>query len=146
MRSQGDAAKLVLQAEGIRTSVVNRAKVRAPRACRYCLRRWRARVAGSRPDLTLRCGRLPRAAQGEADAKLLVAKAEAGAVRRLREATSVHGVKASEYLVAIQYLNSLKNLSQGAGNPNTKAVLLPANSLSTISSIMRYSRPQAPTR
>jgi len=71
----------------------------------------------------------------------MLAKAESGAVRRLREATAQHGVKASEYLVALQYINTLKEFAQGL---KTKAVLIPANSLNTIGSIMQYSRPTIP--
>ena len=69
---------------------------------------------------------------------MLVARAEANAVRRLREATSKNGIKATEYLVAIQYLNALGGLSRGL---HSKVVLLPSNSVNTISNIMRYSRP-----
>lgn len=72
--------------------------------------------------------------QGEADAKMTVAKAESAAVRWLREVTAQNRIKASEYLVAIQYLNSLKALAVGA---ESKVVLLPARALNTIADIFR---------
>jgi len=74
-------------------------------------------------------------AKGEADAKLMVAKAEGGAVRRLREETAVHGVKATEYMVAIQYLNALKDLAKGAA---TTAVLIPARTMDMMGALMQY--------
>lgn len=67
---------------------------------------------------------------------MAVAKAEAGAIRRLREVTAQNNIKASEYLVAIQYLNSLKALARGA---ESKVVLLPARALNTIADIFKYS-------
>jgi hypothetical protein len=68
---------------------------------------------------------------------MAVAKAESGAIHRLREVTAANGIKASEYIVAIQYLNSLKSLAIGV---HSKVVLLPARSLNTIAEIFRYTR------
>ncbi|KAJ6242005.1 hypothetical protein M0813_23007 [Anaeramoeba flamelloides] len=72
-------------------------------------------------------------AKGNAEAKKLLAKAEARSITAIREAINVVGVKATDYLLTIQYLRSLINSFNS--KKGSLCVLIPQTILDNISKI-----------
>ncbi|KAJ4460761.1 putative Protein QmcA [Paratrimastix pyriformis] len=73
-------------------------------------------------------------AKGEAEAKLTVANAEASCIKALRDAMEGSRVRATDYLVAMQYLSALPRLVMGS-HP-TRAILLPQETVDDVSSLL----------
>jgi regulator of protease activity HflC (stomatin/prohibitin superfamily) len=71
------------------------------------------------------------AAEGQAEARMRVADAEAAAIKVVTEALKVQGGDPATYLIALKYLESLKEMSANAN----KLVFLPYESSSILSSL-----------
>lgn len=73
-------------------------------------------------------------AEGMANARIRLAQAEAEAIAKIAEALSVHtdGRDPSSYLIALKYLESLKEMSSG---DKSKTVYLPYEASSILSSV-----------
>jgi regulator of protease activity HflC (stomatin/prohibitin superfamily) len=106
LRAEGEKQAAILEAEGIRQSDINRAE-------------------GAKRSAILR-------AEGEAEARIKVATAEAGAITRITE--SISGTKAdpANYLIAVRYVDTLKEMVSGKDN---KVVYLPYEATGILSSI-----------
>jgi regulator of protease activity HflC (stomatin/prohibitin superfamily) len=76
------------------------------------------RAEGERQALALR-------AAGDAEAKVKVAEAEAEAIRKISSAVHEAGGDASQYLIALKYLEAMKEM---AGGKDSKLVYLPYES------------------
>ncbi|KAL0230354.1 hypothetical protein PCE1_003914 [Barthelona sp. PCE] len=77
-------------------------------------------------------------AQGEAEAKLAIATANATSINRLRDILDEVGstiLTAPDYLMSLQYIGALKRLS-GAGK--TKLVLIPSDSNDFVQEVMKH--------
>ncbi|KAF0695445.1 Aste57867_13733 [Aphanomyces stellatus] len=114
VNSRGDAARMVLRAEGDRASMLLRAT-------------------------------------GEAEAKMLSSKAEAQSMESIRAgmlnsallhidlislaAITESGVRAVDYLTAIQYLNVLKNVNKN--NSDMRLVLLPMDTVNGVNDLVK---------
>jgi regulator of protease activity HflC (stomatin/prohibitin superfamily) len=96
LEAEGHKQAKILEAEGQRQSEVNRAE-------------------GERQALALR-------AAGDAEAKVKVAEAEAEAVRKISAAIREAGGDASQYLIALKYLETMKGMADGT---ESKLVYLP---------------------
>ena len=71
-------------------------------------------------------------AEGEARAKILQAEAEATAIRNVSEAVSGSGADPVNYLLAVKYIESLRDI---AGGQETKTVYLPYEATGVLSSL-----------
>lgn len=71
-------------------------------------------------------------AEGEARAKILQAEAEATAIRNITEAVSNGGADPVNYLLAVKYIESLKDI---AGGQDNKTVYLPYEATSVLGSL-----------
>jgi regulator of protease activity HflC (stomatin/prohibitin superfamily) len=74
-------------------------------------------------------------AQGSATAQIMLADAQAKCLEHISKAVSVYGVKAVEYLTAIQYLNALRNLTVSRGGD--KVVMFPSECVNSIEELIR---------
>lgn len=106
LKAEGEKTASILEAEGEKEAAINKAE-------------------GLKQSAILR-------AQGEAEARIQVADAEARAVLKVAKAFSViHGDPAS-YLVAIKYLETLKEMTSGKDN---KVIYLPFEATGVLSSL-----------
>ena len=71
-------------------------------------------------------------AEGEARAKILQAEAEATAIRNIAEAVSDRGADPVNYLLAVKYIEALKDIASGQQN---KTVYLPYEATNMLGSI-----------
>ena len=71
-------------------------------------------------------------AEGEARAKILQAEAEATAIRNIAEAVSDRGADPVNYLLAVKYIEALKDIASGQQN---KTVYLPYEATNRLGSI-----------
>lgn len=106
LKAEGEKQSAILQSEGEKQSQINAA-------------------SAEKESQILR-------AQGEAEAKVLQAKAEAEAISRVSE--SIKGTKTdpATYLLAVKYIETLKEMASGQDN---KTVYMPYEASSVLSSI-----------
>ncbi|MDA0313596.1 MAG: SPFH/Band 7/PHB domain protein [Gemmatimonadetes bacterium] len=104
--AEGDKQARVLMAEGTRIAAVNEAE-------------------GAKQALMLM-------ADGEAEARRKVAQAEADAIRVITASITTSGGNPTNYLIAVRYLETLKEMVSGQGN---KVVYLPYEATGILGSI-----------
>lgn len=104
--AEGEKQAAILQAEGVRQSDINRAE-------------------GAKQAAILR-------AEGEAEARIKVANAEAEAIRRITESITGSSADPANYLIAVRYVEALKEMVSGKDN---KVVYLPYEATGILSSI-----------
>ena len=71
-------------------------------------------------------------AKAEAEAKLLTAEAEAQAIRKIALAVEGSGANPAQYLIAVRYLETLKEMTSGKDN---KTIYLPYEASGVLSSL-----------
>eukprot|EP00753_Platysulcus_tardus_P016409 PLAT5672.1.p1 GENE.PLAT5672.1~~PLAT5672.1.p1 ORF type:complete len:359 (+),score=188.35 PLAT5672.1:43-1077(+) len=118
IQAERERRSLVLEADGIRESSVIKSR---GTAARMVLQAEGQRTA----DL--------QRAKGDAEAKLLSATSEAQSINFLREAIG-DATRAVDYLLAVQYLNSLRSMTMSTSP--SKVVLVPADTVDSISELM----------
>ncbi len=106
LSAEGNKRSAVLEAEGIKESQVHKAE--GEKAARVLV------------------------AEGEAQARVRVAQAEAEAIRQITQAISSSGGDPANYLIAVRYLDALKEMVSGKDN---KVVYLPFEATGILSSI-----------
>lgn len=106
LEAEGTRAQLTLEAEGRKMAEINKAE-------------------GEKQAQILR-------AEGEAEARLRVASAEAEAIRRVADAVAGLQGDPIKYLVAIRYIDTLKEMVSGQNN---KTVYLPYEATAVLSSL-----------
>ncbi len=106
LEAEGTKAQLSLEAEGYKAAEINQAE-------------------GQRQAQILR-------ADGEAQARLKVAEAEAEAIRKITQAISTTKSDPVNYMVAIRYIDTLKDMVAGKDN---KVVYIPYEATGVLSSI-----------
>ena len=97
---------MILQSEGLKEAQVNRAK------------------ADKESQVLV--------AQGEAEAKILQAQAEAQAIERVTESLKQAQTDPASYLLAVKYIETLKEMTSGKDN---KTVYLPYEASSVLGSL-----------
>ncbi len=102
----------VLQADGERESAIIRSKGNAAKL-----------ILKAEGEKTAKI----QIAKGIAEAKSLQATAESESIKSIRAALKESGVRATDYLIASQYLNSLTNVNSSGKQCTT--VLVPSNTL-----------------
>ena len=106
LEAEGLKQANILQAEGIKQSEINKAE-------------------GQQQSLVLR-------AQGEAEARIRIAKAEAEAIAMITEAVKQTGSDPTKYLIALKYVDALKEMVSGQNN---KVVYLPYEATALMGSV-----------
>lgn len=106
LQAEGDKSAAILSAEGMKQAAINKSE-------------------GEREASILK-------AEGEAEARRLVAAAEAEAVKKVTEALAKTPSNASNYMIAIRYIEALKEMVSGKDN---KVVYLPYEATGILSSI-----------
>lgn len=106
LKAEGEKQSLILRSEGEKTSRINQAEaVKEAEILR---------------------------AQGDAQAIILNAQAEADAIRRIAEAVSGDRTDSASYMLAIKYIETLREMTSGKDN---KTVYIPYEASSVLSSI-----------
>jgi regulator of protease activity HflC (stomatin/prohibitin superfamily) len=116
MRAERDRRATILDAEGSKRAAVLRAE--GDRDSRVAEAEGRAKAQVIE-------------AEGEAEARLRITEAEAAAISKIREATGAGGDPAS-YLVAMKYLESLRQMASGK---NGKLVFIPYEATGILASL-----------
>lgn len=106
LTAEGDKRSKVLNAEGERDSQI-------------------ARAEGIKQSNILK-------AEGEAEARLKVATAESKAIEMITNSIDIEKTDSINYLVALKYIDALKNISDGA---NDKVVFMPYETSGLLSSL-----------
>jgi len=106
LEAEGKKRSAILEAEGIKESEINQAE-------------------GDKQASILR-------AEGEAEARIKIASAEKEAIIKITEAISVTKGDPANYLIAVRYLETLKEMVSGQNN---KVVYLPYEATGILSSI-----------
>ena len=106
LTAEGEKKSMILEAEGIRESQIRRAE-------------------GEKQALVLE-------ATGQAEARLKVAEAEAGAIQLITGGFGGSPNETAQYLVAIRYLETLKEMTSGKDN---KAVYVPYEATGVLGSL-----------
>lgn len=106
LEAEGLKQASILEAEGARTAEINKAEG---------IKQARVLVA-----------------QGEAEARVKVAEAEAEAIRMVTQAIAASGGDPSNYLIAVRYLETLKDMVSGKDN---KVIYLPYEASGVLSAI-----------
>ena len=117
MRAERDRRAVILQAEGSkRSSILEAEGVREAQI---------SRAEGEKKSRIL-------IAEGEAEARVKVAQAEAEAITKITESIAASKGDPANYLIAVRYLETLKDMVSGKGN---KVVYLPYEATGILSSI-----------
>ncbi len=106
LEAEGQKQKDILEAEGMKQAEISHAE-------------------GQRQSEILR-------ASGQAEAKIKVAQAEAETVERMSEAVSSGGGDPIQYLVALKYIEALREMVRGEGN---KVIYLPYEATALLGSV-----------
>ena len=106
LNAEGEKQSLILRSEGEKASRINEAEAR------------------KQSDI-LR-------AEGEAQAIILNAQAEADAIRRVAEAVSAGKTDPASYMLAMKYIDTLREMTSGKDN---KTVYIPYEASSVLSSL-----------
>jgi len=117
MRAERDKRAQILNAEGQKEATIRESEGRMQQAINH--------AEGERQAQVLH-------AKAEAEAKLLTAEAEAQAIRKIAQAVEGSGANPAQYLIAVRYLETLKEMTSGQNN---KTVYLPYEASGVLSSL-----------
>ncbi|MEW6235425.1 MAG: SPFH domain-containing protein [Candidatus Omnitrophota bacterium] len=106
LEAEGAKRSKILEAEGFREAEINKAE-------------------GDKQARILR-------AEGEAEARICVAKAEAEALSKITQAIAASGGNPSSYLIAVRYIDALKEMVSGKDN---KVVYIPFEATGVLGSL-----------
>lgn len=106
LEAEGNKKSAILEAEGIKESEINRAQ-------------------GEKTAAVLK-------AEGEAEARVKVAEAEKAAIEKITEAFRASEGDPSQYLIAVRYIETLREMVSGENN---KVVYLPYEASGVLSSL-----------
>ncbi len=117
MRAERDKRAQILNAEGQKAALIRESEGRMQESINH--------AEGNRQARVLK-------AKAEAEAKILKAEAEAEAIRQITEAVASSGANPTQYLIAMRYLETLKEMTSGQDN---KTVYLPYEASGVLSSL-----------
>jgi band 7 protein len=117
MRAERDKRAQILNAEGQKEATIRESEGRMQQAINH--------AEGERQAQVLH-------AKAEAEAKLLTAEAEAQAIRKIAQAVEGSGANPAQYLIAVRYLETFKEMTSGKDN---KTVYLPYEASGVLSSL-----------
>lgn len=117
MRAERDKRAQILNAEGEKEALIRGSEGRMQESINH--------AEGERQAQVLH-------AKAEAEAKLLTAQAEAEAIKLIAEAVGTSGANPTQYLIAMRYLETLKEMTSGEDN---KTIYLPYEASGVLSSL-----------
>lgn len=117
MRAERDKRAQILNAEGQKEALIRGSEGRMQESINH--------AEGERQSQVLH-------AKAEAEAKLLTAQAEAEAIKLIAEAVAGSGANPTQYLIAVRYLETLKEMTSGQDG---KTVYLPYEATGVLSSL-----------
>ncbi len=117
MRAERDKRAQILNAEGQKAALIRESEGRMQESINH--------AEGNRQAQVLK-------AKAEAEAKVLKAQAEAEAINRITEAVAASNANPTQYLIAMRYLETLKEMTSGQDN---KTVYLPYEASGVLSSL-----------
>lgn len=117
MRAERDKRAQILNAEGQKEATIRESEGRMQQAINH--------AEGERQAQVLH-------AKAEAEAKLLTAQAEAEAIRKIAQAVEGTGSSPAQYLIAVRYLETLREMTSGKDN---KTIYLPYEASGILSSL-----------
>lgn len=117
MRAERDKRAQILNAEGEKEALIRGSEGRMQESINHAEGQRQAQVLG---------------AKAEAEAKLLTAQAEAEAIKLIAEAVAGSGANPTQYLIAVRYLETLKEMTSGQDG---KTVYLPYEATGVLSSL-----------
>lgn len=117
MRAERDKRAQILNAEGEKEALIRGSEGRMKESINH--------AEGERQAQVLK-------AKAQAEAKVLTAQAEAEAIRMIAEAVHSSGANPTQYLIAVRYLETLKEMTSGQNN---KTVYLPYEATGVLSSL-----------
>lgn len=117
MRAERDRRAAILEAEGLKRASILEAEGQRESEINKAEGEKQARVL---------------VAEGEAEARVRVAEAEAQAVSRVAESVRATGGDATQYLIALRYLEALSEMTSGKDN---KVVYMPYEATGVLSSL-----------
>jgi len=123
--SERERRSHVLQADGERESSIIRSKGNAAQI-----------ILQSEGEKTARI----QNAKGTSESKILMATADAESIKAIRNSITDSGVRATDYLMATQYLNTVNKMTPKNGKPSS-IVLIPSDTLNTIGDLISF-KPQ----
>lgn len=117
MRAERDKRAQILNAEGEKEALIRGSEGRMQESINHAEGERQAQVLN---------------AKAQAEAKLLTAQAEAEAIKLIAEAVAGSGANPTQYLIAMRYLETLKEMTSGEDN---KTVYLPYEATGVLSSL-----------
>lgn len=117
MRAERDKRATILEAEGAKQSQILYAEGEMEAQIK--------RAEGSKRSQILE-------AEGQAEARIAVANAEAAAIERVTTALAAGKTDPAQYLIAVHYLDSLKNIASGEDN---KTIYIPYEATAALGSL-----------
>lgn len=117
MRAERDKRAQILNAEGEKEALIRGSEGRMQESINHAEGQRQAQVLG---------------AKAEAEAKLLTAQAEAEAIKLIADAVAGSGANPTQYLIAVRYLETLKEMTSGQDG---KTVYLPYEATGVLSSL-----------
>ncbi len=117
MRAERDKRAQILNAEGQKAALIRESEGRMQESINH--------AEGNRQAQVLK-------AKAEAEAKVLKAQAEAEAINQITQAVASSGANPTQYLIAMRYLETLKEMTSGQDN---KTVYLPYEASGVLSSL-----------
>ncbi len=117
MRAERDKRAQILNAEGQKAALIRESEGRMQESINH--------AEGNRQAQVLK-------AKAEAEAKILKAEAEAEAINQITQAVASSGANPTQYLIAMRYLETLKEMTSGQDN---KTVYLPYEASGVLSSL-----------
>ncbi len=106
LNAEGEKRARILESEGLKESAINKAE-------------------GHKRSTILK-------AEGDAEARLRMAQAEADAIKKVTDAVAATVSDPTQYLIAVRYLETLKEMTSGKDN---KVVYLPYEATATLGSV-----------
>ncbi len=117
MRAERDKRAQILNAEGEKEALIRGSEGRMQESINHAEGQRQAQVLN---------------AKAEAEAKLLTAQAEAEAIKLIANAVAGSGANPTQYLIAVRYLETLKEMTSGQDG---KTVYLPYEATGVLSSL-----------
>lgn len=128
MRAERDKRAQILSAEGQKEALIRQSEGQMQESINKAEGERQAQVLAARAEAEARV----LTAEAEAKAKILTAEAEAEAVDKINEAIKGTGADPVQYMVAIRYLETLKEMTSGEDN---KTIYLPYEASGVLSSL-----------
>ncbi|MCC8088261.1 MAG: SPFH/Band 7/PHB domain protein [Rikenellaceae bacterium] len=129
MRAERDRRGTILEAEGRKTAIILDAEGSRAAEINKAEGDKQAQILSAEGEAAARI----KMAQAEAEARIKIAEAEAAAITKVKEAIeSIKGGDPVKYLIAVRYIDTLKDITSGQDN---KTVYMPYEATGVLGSV-----------